>query len=410
MTLIDLGEPSRYDPGRRPPLREALRESLHKHDPVRVGRAALAALMMLLAGLVAGTAPVGKPLPALHRVGRFAESPWRFAKADVVLNATADGQTMVASGLDGSGEKWRLNIGNVGPIHVIADFDYVVVIAGGMRLVDEDTSTYTTSFVAVDVRTGREVWRRDEEPVFGAGNLLVLRTPPGRLSGVEVETGRVVWRIDLPKLRMMKPLGEEDFREFVVLQSDGTVDVVSIPTGAIEQSWRVREPPEAISFVWRDLVGLQYGTTAGVQVWVYRHGDAEPLWRRDFGRTEFVFGVCGEWLCDQNGLVDPYSGKTVTPSQEPATPPKFGDWEPIGEYAGHQLVRLDSASSADAQMWLGVVGPGQRVRPLMPLGGRANRCMLIGNWLYCDGSAVVDAVSVRLSDLDGLLAEVGGPA
>ncbi|NUR30912.1 MAG: hypothetical protein HOV83_34530, partial [Catenulispora sp.] len=69
---------------------------------------------------------------------------------------------------------------------------------------------------------------------------------------------------------------------------------------------------------------------------------------------------------------------------------------------------LDPSHAADQQAWLGYArfGPNGRahsLRAIMPIGGRANYCALTEEWLYCDGSVVVDAISIRLSDLDRVL-------
>jgi hypothetical protein len=84
----------------------------------------------------------------------------------------------------------------------------------------------------------------------------------------------------------------------------------------------------------------------------------------------------------------------------------LGEWEPIGMYAGQALVRLDPSFAQDKQTWLGEAtlrGRVITVRPLMGIGPRANSCTIGPQWLFCDGSAVEDAVSVRLSELDSLL-------
>lgn len=428
VTLIDLGEPSRYDPGKPPPLRRLL----ERWEPAYARRVASALLTMVLAGALAGTAPGAEPLPELHRVGRFVASPSVFATADVVLNATPDGQTMVASGLDGSGEKWRRSIGNVGPIRVVASAGNVVVLAGGLMAVDEEASFYWESVVAVDVRTGKGVWQREEAPVFGGSDLVVVRARSGALAGVAIESGREVWRTDLPDGAQVVAVEGSADDELVALRPGGTIEVITTATGAVTKTWRVARPAKGLTLAWRDLVVLQgsaesspagtsesgagsgtgtFTTARGSRIEVFRRGQAGALWHLDFPTTDFFVYPCADrWFCVPAGRIDPYTGAVAAPLVVDEPDLRHTRWEPLGEYAGHRLVWLDPVWAADSQMWLGVVRPGEQVHPLMPLGGRANSCILIGNWLYCDGSAVVDAVSVRLSDLDGLLAEVGGPA
>jgi len=367
--------------------------------------------MTMAVGLAAGTAPLAKPLPEVHRVGRFAEDPRIFIAGDLVLSPSDSGPSMVAVSLDGSGEKWRRTLGNVAPVVALGGTGDVAVLAfGTMRIVSEQVTEFRESVLAVDLRTGRDLWQRAEEPVVIGAESVVVRAENGPLSGVDIATGRELWRLDLaPEAEVTTVEGKD---ELIVSQPDGTLFTLDTETGAAGRPWRIGVRLVTVWYGWNDLVVVQGEPEQGTEMVVFRWGEPNPLWRKQFVAVPSV-SPCGNAFCahssGQDERLDPYTGATATAIEEPP-PYDIGKWEPIGEYRGTTLVRIDPSWTADTRTWLGEVTPEKKVHPLMPLGGRSNTCILTGSWLYCDGSTVVDAVSVRLSDLDELLAEVGGPA
>jgi PQQ-like domain len=393
VTLIELGEPARYDPG-TPPL-------LQRRAGLPKARRVLAALMVLLAGAIAGAEPRDVRAPVVHTVGRFAEHPEIYVAGDIVLAQTQDARTLIASALDGSGERWRTSIGDGGMIWPVAPAGNAVVLL--------EAANGSTSLTAVDVGTGKEVWRRDGNIVLSLDGEVVIRLP-GAVGAFDIGSGRELWRRAVAPEVWVGPVERKDGSpptEVIIAQPDGTLFVLDARSGAAGPSWRIAVSRLILWYAWEDLVIAQGGTDSGTEMAVYRRGEPNPLWRKRFTSEPEVW-PCGLSFCDGQGRLDPYTGIAETAVTEPPTSP--GKWEPIGEYAGRVLVRLDASWTADAKTWLGVVRPDGSVRPLLALGGRSNQCILTESWLYCDGSAVVDAVSVRLSDLDSMLTEVGGPA
>jgi hypothetical protein len=424
--VIDLGEPDRYDP-RPPPLL-----GRRARFAVRVRRKqALAAAAILIAGALAGATPATAALPQVIQVGRFTENPLSIVAGELVLSVSDDQRTLTASAIDGSGTRWQRTLpagtvgamGTVGQVVLISLYSMTI----GPGAVPE-VQMFTVATLAIDARTGMELWRRDAAPLtpLGEPSTLVLQTGsgpgPSDLVGVEPATGREVWRRAVPaggEVAVVEQAGARSLEELLIVVA-GTVQPVWIASGDAGGVERIGAPGPVL-FAWEDLVVRQVGRTAAAgEVAVYRRGQTTPLWSREYP-TEFILSPCGQSFCSgtSDERLDPYTGVATATAEPSAAGDQFrraaalGKWEPIGEHAGRILVRLDPSWTADAKTWLGVVVPKGKtyhVHPLMPFGGRSNSCMLTEEWLYCSGSAVTDAVSVRLSELDVMLAEVGGPA
>jgi len=435
MALIDLGEPDRYEPGPQPLLGRT-------PVPMRLRiNATVAAVVILAAGGLAGAAPATVALPHLNRVGRLTEQ-LDIVRGDIVLSMTEDESDLSAYSMDGSGELWRLPLTNrvnevirVGDVFVLSQYELAeagIAQASQMQI-------FNTSIISVNARTGQELWRLDGAAVSGleapiAAVDLRREGQAGALVGVSTATGREVWRrevtagADIVAVGRAGPAdGERPAQELLVVDTSGLVTPVRVESGATGSSWRI-EPGAPIAFAWEDLLVRQIAGMDGTgEVIVYQRGRQQPLWRRPARVNNDGLWPCERWFCQNNSTgshrLDPYTGNPAGDSpnliEEPASDEQFrmaaalGKWEPIGQRQGRVLVRLDPSWTADAKTWVGVVVPDGKtyhVHPLMALGGRSNICAVTEEWLYCNGSAVVDAVSVRLSELDALLAEAGGPA
>jgi hypothetical protein len=416
VTLIELGEPTRYDPGRAPLLgrnRVAVRPLL---------KTALAALVIATAGGLAGTAPAAAALPQVHHVGRFPENS-SLIVGDLAVSTSPDERTVLVSALDGSGPRWQRSFPDrvVGSMGRAGD---VLVIA--VRAADEPPSA--SMVLAVDPRTGGEFWHHDGwslTELYG-GPVLVLQVGSGAsddpLIGVDVASGREVWRRDVPSggaaIVVERAAGRPE--ELLIVAADGAIQPIRIGSGEAAAVQRT-DSPGPVLFAWEDLVVRQVDrTTAYAEIVVYRRGQARLLWGMAF-TSEFSLWPCGRWFCEHSSAHevwrDPYTGDVFATDPNGSDPQQsrmlaaLGKWQPIGDYADRSLVRLDSGWTVDAKTWLGVTvptGTTYRVHPLMALGGRVTFCTLTADWLYCAGTMLADTVSVRLSDLDPLLAEVRG--
>ena len=433
MALIDLGEPDRYDPGPQPLLGKT-------PVPTRLRvKATLAGAVILIAGGVAGAAPAAVSLPHVNTVGRLTEQ-MNMVRGDIVLSVTQDSSGLSAYSLDGSGELWRLALGyrvndasRVGDALVLSQYDVEEVATA------HGTQMFNTATFSVNAYTGQELWRLDGAAVSGLHATIAaidLRRDlqAGALVGVATATGREVWRREVAARAEVLPVGragaagsEQPTQEVLIVDVGGLVTPVRVESGAAGSSFRM-EPGAPFAFAWEDLLVRETGGLDGDgEVIVYQRGRQQPLWRRAARVNRGGLWACERWFChsDSTGFrrVDPYTGTLVAESpdlpeasatdEQIRMAPALGRWEPIGERGGRMLVRLDPSWTADAKTWVGVMVPDGKthhVHPLMALGGRSNTCTVSEDWLYCNGSAVVDAVSVRLSELDVLLAEVGGPA
>jgi hypothetical protein len=254
-----------------------------------------------------------------------------------------------------------------------------------------------------------------------------------RIGGVDTANGHELWDRPLNGYPMTRtqPEGSPRTDEMIVLAPDGAVQIMSIATGQTRPAGHVVAGSEAV-FEWRDLLAVRRHIgpdDAQDEFLVYQLGTDEPLWRKELTSNGPAYAPCGIHLCayDSSGYdrIDPLTGRLVAAFNPDAPDPYradedqwrdwrdatgVGQWELIAMYAGHVLVRLDPSFAQDKQTWLGEAtlhGRTITIRPLMAIGPRANSCSVEQRWLFCDGSAVDDAVSVRLSELDKLLA---GPA
>jgi len=414
VTQIELGEPTRYDPGTAPLMGRKDLALLRRR-----AKRALAAAAILGAGAAAGTLPATVALPQIHQVGRFSEHTPTIVADDLVVSISEDQESVTASAVDGSGARWQRffpgyrvdTVGRAGN----------VVLAFIQSVGSDGAQKYAQAVRAFDVRTGADVWQREGSPLIGLGEgpvlVLQLSRSDDPLIGVDVASGRELWRHTVPpgsETIVVEP-AVGAVQELLVAGAGGAIQPIRVATGEAGTLQRTASPGPVL-FAWDDLVIRQVDhTTAYAEIAVYRRGESQPLWSREF-TSEVSAWSCGPWFCmhaGQDDRVDPYTGAVAGQSveaDEARSAAMFGNWEPIGGYAGQILVQLDPGWTADAKTWLGVVvraGPTYRVHPLMALGGRVNSCTMTAQWLYCAGSALADAVSIQLSDLDALLAEGG---
>jgi hypothetical protein len=419
MALIDLGEPSRFEPEDMPLPRLATLFG------GRFRQLAPAVAMILLGGLLAGAPPAPHRLPAVHTVGRFSNAATSLL-GDIVVDPDERKGQIIAYALDGSGPRWRAPM--IQPVLNIqrAGNSVLVALAGSGNPPDAGASEPepvqpVRSVVAYDARSGAQRWSRQGELVsLLEAPVVVLRTSSSQLAGVEAVTGRELWRRGIAAHGQVVPIAqdtESGYRtdELLLVDADGVVESLRTASGEVRKAGRI-PAPASVRIAWKNLLGVQVTGEYGLgEMAFYELGTDRPLRRAKLPLGESGVWACGARVCqgDGNGIrqIDPYTGEvmmTITHDDGSGLPPGtslYGRWESIGRYRERVLVRLDPASTADGATWLGVVTPGEPagVRPLMPIGGRANTCWITGEWLFCNGSVVVDAIAVRLTELESLL-------
>jgi outer membrane protein assembly factor BamB len=244
--LIDLGELS----GRVPV------DALDRNPSGRPPRGLLIALALLLAAglLVADRAPV-----RLRTVVTTPSAPATFHLVDDVLyvfdEAYAPNHVSAYRLTDG-----HLLWNTVSPGGVA--YDQVSRVGDVTFLIPNPcTAASPVQTVALDTRTGRELWRREgipEErvagdrlvvmgrpgPTYGCGGLFADTVgPPAYWDAVDVATGRVVWSLRVPQAaRVSYDYAEVDgLRQTVLIAGDGTVRTHDLRTGIATGTLRLPE-------------------------------------------------------------------------------------------------------------------------------------------------------------------------
>lgn len=435
MSLIDLGEPGRFEPGETPVLRGYRRLSTGQQR-----RAWVLTALVGLAGAVAGIAPPTEPDPQLHQVGRV-RGPMTQVHGDVVISYSDSDADIVAYPLDGVSARWSVPADQP-PSDIAVNGDLFVIPFVGLSFLESTINAHRElppRILAVEARGGRPRWQVSGWPIDPlTGPIIAVGSGTvdhERLTGVRATDGKPLWDVPLPGTPLT-PLSDEGVPVasdwLLVIEKSGAVRRLRLADGHAEPDGHVVPGAEGM-FAWRDLLGVRRPAaqpTDGDEFLMYRIGQDKPLWQQKLAPNGLALSPCGAMLCsyDSAGLhrIDPLTGTvvaTVAPDQndpdELADSPwrewagvtGLGDWELVDMYKGHVLVRLDPSYAKDKRAWLGVAthhGSVGSVRPLMPIGPRSNSCTIGPDWLFCDGSAVEDAVSVRLSELDRLIDRLAG--
>lgn len=430
MTVIDLGEPQDYEPGELPFLR-----GIGGLTRAQRRRALAVAALIVLAGALGGVGPKAVADPQLHQVGRV-RGPLTQVLDDVVITYSDDSGEIVAYPLDGAGPRWSMPADQP-PSHIATAGDLFVIAFIGLSFLESTTNTQRDlpfRIVGVEAATGRPRWQVSGWPVGPLGGPVVTvgTGQTESITGIDVRDGKQLWEARLTGAPLVRSDPDGLHRradEMLVIDRDGAVHTMSLTDGRTRPAGHVVAGAEGM-FEWRGLLGVRRATARSTdgtrdEFLLYRLGQDQPLWRLDLPLNGVAMSPCGEYLClyDSSGVqrLDPLTGRLLArvgsdqpdPYQAEDDPfqdwyPAFAasNWEPVAMYKGRALVRLDPTFTRDRQSWLGEAtrtGATMRVRPLMPIGPRSNYCTVVPNWLFCDGSAVDDAVAVRLAELDRLL-------
>ena len=429
MSLIDLGEPDRFDPGEAPMLPGYRMLSARQRR-----RAWLAAALAVLAGFTAGVGPVVPPDPRLNQVGRV-RGPMTQILDDVVITYSDQDGEIVAYPLNGQGPRWSVpadqppgEIATVGDLFVIAFLD--------LSFLESTTNTrrdLPPRVLAVEARSGQPHWQVTGWPISAlSGPVIAIGSGTvanERVLGIDAANGKQLWETPLtgdPVTALNYDGSRDHVDKLVIIEKSGAVRTLALATGRTSPAGHV-VPGGVGLFEWRGMIGVHAAAPdqGTGEFLLYRLGEDKPLWRMRVPANAAALAPCDDQLCSYDSAgyrrIDPQTGDMVA-SIPPDAPDPFavardpwkdwigavglGNWEPIAMYHGHALVRLDPTYARDRQTWLGEATLARgtvSVRPLMPIGPRSNSCRVMPDWLFCDGSAVDDAVSVRLSELDKLL-------
>jgi hypothetical protein len=313
MTVIDLGEVTGEPVSPAVPL-----------DHRRLLRAALAVLSIAGLLVIAGSAPGGATgVRPLWTIDDF-----RLDDSVVLAGQTAyvarpyEGQSRVAAYdlSDGrlrwtavTGEQMALQPPRPAGDTVLAPADPVLTKVampdGGEYRLESPRNT-----VALDARTGRELWRTAGNAMPSAGTGTALVVGDGSLRVVRLRDGAEIWRRPLPPPAGWTPLPDYQHPEAIATAGqDGLLSVFGYADGKLRATrrapWETRTrsatliPAGPNLAVARDDPSRQNTTT------VYSADDLKPLWSAGY------LNPCGELLCSEaiGGISgrDPATGREV---------------------------------------------------------------------------------------------------
>ena len=279
MSLIDLGEIGAYEPDSEPepPARPAGRWVRRLGVPSGRKATAVAALA-LIAGNLAGTAPVIAPeltVRVLQEVTTQA-SLWVFD--DTLVQVRGDGMVMTATDLTTGEIRWSFMIGQT--VFRLEGVDGAVAVQTGptpgleVAVPSQENMTRALArgrLTVVDATTGIERWHHRGALLGPFEGALVMLVPSEDfdgtigawfLVGVDRRTGRDLWSepfLDDAQWTFRNPDARPDRLDptrVTIEAPDGTVSVVDTATGRHQPMGRL--PAEAvIEWSWMDLLGVR---------------------------------------------------------------------------------------------------------------------------------------------------------
>lgn len=203
--------------------------------------------------------------------------------------------------------------------------------------------------VALDIRDGREVWRRSDYAPFSytttAGVLVAEPYLPSniedpyqqerrsrKLVGLDVRTGADVWSRVTPPGTIRSYLDERDENggytyDIGELDADGTLHILDAATGAVARTTNVRNvgPIGGFDVSGNLMTTFQSGQYGPQAVAVFDLVTGEKLWAEPPSRQAEPLSWCGPVLCSDDGtgttVVDPRTGGTLW-----QTPPRRQAW------------------------------------------------------------------------------------
>jgi outer membrane protein assembly factor BamB len=425
VTLIDLDEPVRHQPGEAPVLR-MVRKVAARRRRAAVAAAGAVVLMLCLGASVSASESA---TPRLHPVGPSASHSRYAVDGDQLFTVGSDSSSVSAYSMVSGEAVWRLEVNNVNYLRALAGVAVVGVMAvigttstGEMEVLNED------EVFAVDAKTGRRVWSHPGRVPEGIeGTDLVVVDGRDGLRGYDPRTGAAVWQRG-PGDQFIAPVVDGSQRVLMqdVNRALSSVDIrtgASTPQGQLDQDavalFGFGDPLTVITAVYGQEASSSH--VLGVQPALphsltWPHQLSPDLMRLNGGS-------CGGYLCTTLGstttATDPANGNQVwqagaewvnhrtvrvggsdlliTVKRGRTGPRTFlldpgtgrvrmdlANWNPIGAYAGRQLVQWIPASTYDASWlgWLDPTAPGG-VRPLFAL-GQVFRCTVTQAWLFCE--------------------------
>ena len=187
---------------------------------------------------------------------------------------------------------------------------------------DRATTYFYRSTIALDARTGGELWRAPGEiSVTGAGTALLVEHDPAaepvRLSLVDVRDGRRRWTRSIRHVRAWTVVERDGSpAEVVTVGDDNRVTFLDAARGSVTRTGRLPGRITTVSVLGGYLLAVDSPVSDASHretTTVFRSADLAPTWRADTSAGGLV--DCGVLLCTTSGAGlsahDPATGREV---------------------------------------------------------------------------------------------------
>jgi outer membrane protein assembly factor BamB len=327
MAVIDLGEVTGEEHATAVPV-----------DHRRLLRAALAVLA--IAGLlaIAGSAPgVTAGVRPLWTINDFRDDDSVvLAGPTAYVSRLADGRPQVAAyDLAGGKLRWTAVTGEqiaAQPPRPAGDTVLAPTDPVTTRVVMPDGGEYLymspRNTVALDARTGQELWRTAGNAMPSAGTGTALVVGHGELRLVRLRDGGEIWRRSTPPLAGWTPLPDYLHPEAIATAGqDGLLSVFGYADGKLRAAstvpWETRTRSATLIPAGRNVAVIRDDPSRDSRTTVYSADDLKPLWSAGY------LSPCGELLCSV--AIDGVAGRDPATGREVWTAPDARNMFPVGD-------------------------------------------------------------------------------
>ena len=254
--------------------------------------------------------------------------------------------------------------------------------------------------VALDARTGKELWRTPGNAMPSAGTGTALVVGNGEVRVVRLRDGGEVWHRAMPPLAGWTPLPDYQHPAAIATAGqDGLLNVFGYADGKLRATskvpWETKTRSATLIPAGPNLAVIRDDPSRDSSTTVYSADDLRPLW------TAGYLSPCGELLCSV--AVDGVAGRDPATGREVWTEPTARNMFPVGD---NRILLAQTIDLATEQLVDSRTG-----RPLGPpiLGAQAYNYEETGNLYFVRPSSNPPGrlVVIRVGLADGTQTPLG---
>ncbi|HKD97032.1 MAG TPA: PQQ-binding-like beta-propeller repeat protein [Micromonosporaceae bacterium] len=344
--VIDLGEDHGQVPDhlRGPAQSRAWRWIVER---LRIRRAIALATAVLLVLAVGGAAVLpGAPLRLVARVAVAAGASIMIDRDRMIV--LGDGATVTAYAVPGGDRQWRADLG------MVAEYGSMSVSEGVVLVSRDQQGSGDLATEAIDEATGRVLWTSPAQmfaTLTGTGTVLMQPNGDAQVQLVALRTGVPRWSMSISGCEFAFHLPDSSVPDaFALLCRDGTLRVVTLPSGSIRSIELPAYSPDLNAFgpqmvtAGGMLIVERWNGVASTVIEGRRWTDSTRVWiRPGFGGQDILFPCDNLKVCVSNmGIgvaLEPTTGAEAGPPRPEANCCDLGNiLVPPGERATVLLV------------------------------------------------------------------------